>query len=99
MQATLPKRITFSPDVLFQVLDDEAVLLDLASEQYFSLNELGMRMWQLLSENGDTAAAFKQLRLEYKVAPATLRRDMARWIDELVELGLVSIDNGTAPQN
>jgi hypothetical protein len=99
MDKPLPSYITFSPDVLFQALKDEAVLLDMASEQYFSLNELGARMWQLLSENGDTGAVLEQLLLEYEVERAALRRDMAHWIDELVELGLASVDDGAAPQD
>jgi len=86
----LPSYVSFSPEVLFQALDDEAVLLDLASERYLVLNELGKRMWELLSENGDTATAIGQLLLEYEVDEATLRKDMVNWIGRLIELDLVS---------
>lgn len=90
MNKSLPPEIVFSPDVLFQAIDDEAVLLDMASEEYFALNELGMRMWQLLSVNGSTDDAIQQLLLEYEVEETTLRQDMAVWIDELVEHGLAN---------
>ena len=90
MNHKLPSHITFSPDVIFQALDDEAVLLDLASEQYLILNELGKRMWELLSENGDTSTAVEQLLIEYEVDKASLRQDMANWIGRVIELGLVS---------
>ena len=90
MNHQLPSHIAFSPDVIFQALDDEAVLLDLASEQYLILNELGKRMWELLSENGDTSTAVEQLLIEYEVDKASLRQDLANWIGRLIELGLVS---------
>ena len=90
MTNRLPPHVTFPPGVIFQALDDEAVLLDLASERYLILNELGKRMWELLSENGDTSIAVKQLLLEYEVDEDTLHRDMSTWIEKLNELGLVN---------
>ena len=90
MTQSLPPKITFSPDVIFQAIDDEAVLLDMSSEEYFALNELGRRMWQLLSENGSTDNAIQQLLLEYDVDETTLCQDLAKWIDDLVELGLAT---------
>ena len=95
MTQALPPKITFSPDVIFQAIDDEAVLLDMASEEYFALNELGRRMWQLLSENSSTDNAIQQLLMEYDVDETALRQDMADWIGELVELDLAT----TVPDN
>ncbi len=42
-----------SPDVLFRELAGEAVLLDLKSQRYFGLGEVGTRIWQLLDEQGE----------------------------------------------
>jgi len=97
MKTHLPDQITFPPHVIFQALQDEAVLLDMKSEQYFALNELGMRMWQLLSENGDTVAAMEQLLQEYEIEETALRQDMAGWIGELVDLGLAHVDPDVVP--
>ena len=52
-----------------------------------------MRMWQLLSENGDTGAAIDQLLSEYEVDESTLHQDMLNWIQELTELGLILLPN------
>jgi hypothetical protein len=35
-----------SPEVLVQELEGEAVLLNLASERYFGLDDVGTRIWQ-----------------------------------------------------
>ena len=91
MKNKLPQKISFSPDVIFEPLQDEALLFDMVTEDTFVLNEQGMRMWQLLSENGEPGAAVKQMLTEYEVDEAALRQDMAEWIAELVELRFASV--------
>jgi hypothetical protein len=88
----VPARVYLDPQVLFQALDEEAVLLDLASERYLVLNELGRRLWELLSADGDTSAALTRLLEEYQVDEITLRADVAAWIEKLVKLKLASLD-------
>lgn len=81
--------LTMSPNVLFQELDDEAILLNLASEHYYGLDDVGMRMWQLLDEHGSVATVMARLLAEYDVDEATLRYDLAQFINQLNEAGLV----------
>ena len=45
-----------SPDVLFQEVSGEMVLLDLNSEQYFGLDEIGARIWSLLESGAGESA-------------------------------------------
>lgn len=44
MTISLPTRVEISPEVLFQELQGEAVLLNLTSERYYGLDDVGMRM-------------------------------------------------------
>ena len=44
------QKVIISPEVLFQEVSGEIVLLDLASESYFGLDEIGARIWALLNE-------------------------------------------------
>ena len=91
MSTTLPGRIEIPSDVLFQELEGEAVLLNLGSERYYGLDDIGTRMWQLLAENGDVNAAFEQLLTEYAVEPDVLRQDMAHWIAKLADAGVLKV--------
>ena len=43
----LNQTITLSPDVISQEVSGETVLLDLESENYFGLDAVGTRIWQL----------------------------------------------------
>jgi hypothetical protein len=92
MTTSLPSRVTVLPQVLSQDLDDESVLLNLQTERYHSLNDVGTRMWKLLSEYGDTAIVMARLVDEYEVDEGTLRHDLAALIRELTEACLVSTE-------
>ena len=76
MEKTLPRRVTLSSQVLFQQLESEAVLLDLDSEHYYSLDPVATRIWKLLSEDGSVETAVSSLLATYDIDETTLRRDL-----------------------
>src|SRR5258708_4094440 len=77
VKTLLPARVNISSQVLFQDFDDEPVLLNLGSQRYFELDDIGARLWQLLAEDGDTGSACAQLVDEYDVTLEQLRKDIA----------------------
>ena len=80
---------TVSSDVLFQEVSGETVLLDLASEQYFGLDEVGTRVWQLLNEGQSLGAMLDVLLDEYEVERERLEEDVRALLDSFIEAGLV----------
>ncbi|MDO3642248.1 PqqD family protein [Mucilaginibacter sp. L3T2-6] len=90
----LPKKVKISDNVLFQHLNNECVLLDMASEQYFGLNDVGARIWQILSEgDGDAEKTLSLLLSEYETDEATLRADLINLLTELGNEKLIIIEN------
>ena len=83
------KRLVPAPDVLSQTVVGESVLLDLRSQKYFGLNEIGTRTWQLLQETADVGAIHARLLVEYQVAPDQLERDLEELLERLLRAGLV----------
>ncbi len=75
--------------VLFQKLDRDAVLLNLKTEQYYSLDAVGMRVWQLLGETRSLEATVRRMLAEYAVDEATLRADVLALADKLATRGLL----------
>ncbi|MBC6417778.1 MAG: lasso peptide biosynthesis B2 protein [Prochloron sp. SP5CPC1] len=66
-------------------------MLDLESEEYFSLDEVGARMLEVLAESESIGAACATLLSEYEVEPEVLEQDLLAYItalnsDELVEI-------------
>jgi len=84
--------VRIAPDVLHQELGGETVLLNLANESYFGLDEVGTRVWQVLGETRSASDVVARLVEEYEVSTDQLRLDVERLISELVEAGLVLID-------
>ena len=80
------------PDhVLVRELVGESVLLNLDSETYFGLDEIGTRFWLLLTESPSIQAAYETLQAEFDVEPEQLRRDLEILLGQLLEQGLLVI--------
>lgn len=90
---SLPKTVKVSDSVLFQQINNECVLLNMESEQYFGLDDVGARIWQILSEDGDTEKALTQLQSEYEVDGEILRQDLATLLTELESEKLITVEN------
>jgi len=88
----LNRKIVLSDDVISQEVSGETVLLDLASENYFGLDEVGTRIWQLIQQNGDLEFIVKTLLDEYDVAEDTLKSDVDKLLTEISDLGLIKIE-------
>jgi len=91
VNVTISQQLKPSPDVLFQEIAGEAVLLDLASEQYFGLDPVGTRIWQLLGEDGRLEHVLSVLCAEYSVEPSRLQADLLVLANELATAGLVVV--------
>ena len=88
---TFSDRVAAPRHVLVRVLDQESVLLNLETEQYFGLDETGTRMWQLVTTSQNIAAAYRELLGEYDVQPETLRENLTELLGHLVEHGLLQV--------
>lgn len=90
---SLPEKVKISDRVLFQEIEGECVLLNLNTEQYFGLDEVGTRFWQLLSKDNRPDRALKSLCAEYDVDAATLERDLTALLRDLSSEGLITVEN------
>ena len=90
MAISFSDRVTVAPDVLFRVVGDEAVLVNLQSQQYLGLNAVGTRMWSVLGGASSIEAAYDELCQESEVEPAQLRADLEEFIDQLRGQGLIA---------
>ena len=91
MEINNDQRFTVSSEVLFQEVSGEMVLLDLASESYFGLDEIGARIWGLLGEGKNQGQILDVLLREYEVDRKTLEVDLVELLGELLEAGLIEV--------
>lgn len=90
----------YSPhsDVVSTELDDqETVLLSLETQQYYSLNETGRRIWEHLSRGNDAQTIARALSDEWDVAPNEALASVRRFLRELADEGLLETDESGVP--
>jgi hypothetical protein len=92
MILNLNQTITLSPEVISQEVSGETVLLDLESENYFGLDEVGTRIWQLIKETNDLQAIYQTLLAEYDVSEQRLQQDLNTLLAEISGLGLIRLE-------
>ena len=91
MTISFSDRVRVPDGVLISNLQNEAVILNLDSERYFGLDDVGTRMFSVLTTSDSIEAAYEVLRDEYDVNADVLRRDLVTLVQHLVEQGLVEI--------
>jgi molecular chaperone DnaK (HSP70) len=87
-------RVRVLNNVLISNLQEESVILNLNSERYFGLDNVGTRMLSVLSASNSIEAAYEVLKGEYDVDAQILRQDLASLIENLLQQGLVTIEHG-----
>jgi hypothetical protein len=83
---------TASPNILWSVVDGEAVLLDTASGNYFSMNPIATDLWERLQQGASVDQVVAMVADKYRVGEATVRGDLEEFIGELRRSGILNHD-------
>ena len=86
----MTKTIEISSEVLTQEVGGETVILDLNSEGYFGLDEIGTRIWQLIQDHKDLQTTTSTMLDEYNVEEKQLEKDIQTLLAKLNDAGLIS---------
>jgi hypothetical protein len=92
MTHSFSSHVSVAPDVLFRIVGDEAVLLNLKTELYLGLDPVGTRMWTVLTNASSIQDAYMTLLEEYDVDPERLRSDLSDFVGKLWLQTLITID-------
>ena len=88
---TLDSTASIPADVLVQEVGGETVLLDMAGGQYFGLDPVGTRIWQLLGELGRLRDVHQRLCGELDADHERIAEDLLAVARSLADAGLVRI--------
>ena len=89
MTISFSDRVTVPDGVLISNLQDESVILNLGSERYYGLDDVGTRFLSVLTTSDSIETAYERLRNEYDVDPQILRDDLLALIENLIDQGLL----------
>ena len=91
MSMELEQKVVFAESVFAQLVDDEMVLLDMESENYFGLDEVGTSIWNAMQENETLNEVFAVLLEQYDVGEEMLKNDLLNFVTKLVDNGLAKV--------
>jgi hypothetical protein len=91
MEFSFSNRLRPTENILIRELEGESVLLNLNTESYFGLDDVGSRMWSVLTTTGSVQDSCRLLAKEYDVPEEQLRVDLRVLIEALIEHGLVEV--------
>ena len=80
-------------DVLISNLQGESVILNLDSERYFGLDDVGTRFLSVLTTSDSLEAAYNTLITEYDVDGTVLRNDLLALVENLMNQGILIRSN------
>ena len=87
----MSKPLTKDPSAFAETrIDDEIVIMNLASGDFFSLTDSAAAIWDLLDGSRNRAAVLAALSGDYAAAQADLARDLDVFLGELRAGGLIS---------
>lgn len=88
---TFSDRVRFPDDVLISHLQEESVILNLDSERYYGLDDVGTRFLSVLTTSDSIEAAYQSLAEEYDVDREVLRQDLLALIQNLLQQGIIEV--------
>ena len=91
MEISFSDRVRIPDDVLISQLQEESVILNLDSERYFGLDDVGTRFLSALSAADSIEAAYASLRGEYDVDDQVLRQDLLALVESLAQQGIIEV--------
>ena len=89
---SLDSAFVIPDDVIFRELDGEANILNLATGNYFGLDEVGTRVWTLIAGSQTLGRAVDAVIAEYDVDRTVLEADVIELAGGLLEKGLVQVN-------
>jgi Coenzyme PQQ synthesis protein D (PqqD) len=84
-----PDQVRPSADAVVKRLGDEVVLVDLKTNEIYTLNRTGARLWELLEQEDDLERAQELMLEEFEISEQQLQGEVRAIVDELVTKGLL----------
>ena len=85
-------KITLSKNVFAQEIDEETIILDSETQEYFSINEIGKVILSLIEEKKNLEEIKAEMLDMYEVPQEQLEKDVLNFLQALEQKGLIKID-------
>ena len=93
LQINAQSKIKRLGNISWKEMEDESVLLDLGSGNYFSTNPVGLFIWKSLNGRAMVEKIARRLAAKFDVRQEMALKDTLAFINKLEGLGLVALQD------
>lgn len=79
------------PEIMFTIVHDEAVLVNMVTGKYFGLDDIGTHIWNRIQVPVGVDTLCAALTIEYDGAEEDIRRDVQAFLNWLADNGLIEV--------
>ena len=83
--------------IIYEIYDDEVVLINMDSGNYYSLNRTAGRAWAGIERHATTQEIAQELRRDYACDGVQVEEELLRFVKELHQEGLIVPDEEATP--
>lgn len=83
--------LTRGANASYEVVADEAIIIDVNTGTYFSLNKIGTEFWQMLDGQQSVGQHAEQIATNYGVDAAMVTADMLEVAQKMVSDNLATV--------
>ncbi|MBL7198360.1 MAG: PqqD family protein [Candidatus Omnitrophica bacterium] len=76
-------------NVTYRIIDGEAVILNLDDGNYYSLNEVGTKIWEAINRQKSLGKILSLLEEKYQLPEKRLKSDLMRLVKDLKKEELI----------
>ena len=87
-----PSILQFWIFLTVQEIDEETIILDSETQEYFSINEIGKVIWSLIEEKKNLEEIKAEMLDMYEVPEEQIEKDLLNFIQALEQKGLIKVD-------
>lgn len=86
-----------NPEMVFSEMDGEIVMMSIENSEYYGLDPIASRIWQLLEKPSSVAHLADILLEEYEVDRETCLKDVLDFSGELLQKKIIRIQESADP--
>jgi hypothetical protein len=83
--------ISRSKEIVFNKLDDEIMMMSIKNSEYYGLDNIASRIWELLANPSTLSQIVEKLSEEFEVSEDTCYTDVTEFLKALDEKNLIVI--------
>ena len=87
----LQTTVVRNDDIIFSDMDDETVMMSMEKGEYYGVNPVGRRIWELLETPMTADGICKAIHEEYNVSPGQCHKDVLAFLTRMSEKDIIKV--------